>query len=432
MKLIIESLHDTRTKRRAGILLIVSVAGMVTVGIAVENSPAASDGVVGQGITRAEARRQADALSDLGRALFFDPSLSGSGKVSCSSCHDPGHAFGPPNALAVQLGGGDLHQPGVRAVPSLKYLQAVPPFTEHFFESEDDADESIDNGATGGLTWDGRVDRGGEQAKIPLLSDFEMGNRDDADVARRLLAAGYGKTIAAIAGPDRQADPLTVYQTALKAIEVFEQDYRTFYPYSSKFDAVLAGQATLSAQEARGRDLFEAPDKGNCASCHVSQRGNDGTPPQFTDYGLIALGVPRNPDIPANRDLHYFDLGLCGPLRSDFAGREEYCGLFRTPTLRNVALRQTFFHNGVFHSLRQAVEFYVERETDPGYWYRHRADGSIDKYDDLPQAAKTNVNMDPPFDRHPGDKPALSPSEIDDVVAFLKTLTDGYGRTKTP
>jgi cytochrome c peroxidase len=420
MKLFMKSLYGTRAKRRAGMLLIVSVASMGTAGVA------------GHELTRAEARRQVDALSDLGRALFFDPALSASGKVACSSCHDPGYAFGPPNARAVQLGGGDLHRPGIRAVPSLKYLQAVPPFTEHFFESEDDADESIDNGATGGLTWDGRVDRGREQAKIPLLSDFEMGNKDDAEVVRRLFAAGYGNTIAAIAGPDRQADPLTVYSTALKAIEVFEQDYRTFYPYSSKFDAVLAGQATLSAQEARGRVLFEAPDKGNCASCHVSQRGSDGTPPQFTDYGLIALGVPRNRDIPANKDPHYFDLGLCGPLRADFAGREEYCGLFRTPTLRNVAVRQTFFHNGVFHSLRQAVEFYVERETNPGRWYAHRAHGSVDKYDDLPPAAKTNVNMDPPFDRNPGDKPALSSSEIDDVVAFLKTLTDGYSPRKAP
>ena len=166
--------------------------------------------------------------------------------------------------------------------------------------------------------------------------------------------------------------------------------------------------------------------------CHVSQRGNDGTPPEFTDYGLIALGVPRNPDIPANRDPRYFDLGLCGPLRTDFAGREEYCGLFRTPTLRNVALRQTFFHNGVFHSLRQAVEFYVERETDPGRLYAQRADGGVDKYDDLPEGAKANVNMDPPFDRHPGDKPALTPTEIDDVVAFLNTLTDGYRPTKAP
>lgn len=407
-------------------LAIVAATGAVVTGVAADNAGGSPPAAAGQGLSRAQVRQQVVAFGELGRAIFFDPSLSGSGKVACSSCHDPGHAFGPPNDRAVQLGGGDLRQPGVRAVPSLKYLQAVPPFTEHFFESEDDADESVDNGPTGGLTWDGRVDRGSDQAKIPLLSAFEMGNKDEAEITRKLLAAAYGKQIIDLAGPDRQSDPLAVYKTALKALEVFEQEYRTFYSYSSKYDAVLAGQATLTAQEARGLDLFNAPDKGNCASCHVSQRGNDGTPPQFTDYGLIALGVPRNPAIPANKDPHYFDLGLCGPLRTDFRDREDYCGLFRTPTLRNIALRQTFFHNGIFHSLRQAVEFYVERETNPGRWYARKPDGSVDIYDDLPQAAKANINMDPPFDRHLGDKPALSPAEIDDVVAFLNTLTDGY------
>ena len=64
------------------------------------------------------------------------------------------------------MGGPYLDQPGFRAVPSLRYLQAVPQFTEHFFDSDDEADESVDNGPTGGLTWDGRVDRGREQARI--------------------------------------------------------------------------------------------------------------------------------------------------------------------------------------------------------------------------------------------------------------------------
>ena len=391
-------------------------------------------GKAGQEMSRAEVRRQARQLGALGQALFFDPSLSGSGKLACSSCHDPAHGFGPANDLAVQLGGGDMRQPGGRAVPSLKYLQAVPPFTEHFHDSEDEADESVDNGPTGGLTWDGRVDRGGDQASIPLLSDVEMGNRDEAEVARRVLAAGYGKEIAAIAGPrgpnKAVADPAIVYKTALKALEVFQQDYRTFYPYSSKYDAVLAGKAELTPEEARGLELFNAPNKGNCASCHISQRGNDGTPPQFTDYGLIALAVPRNRDIPANKDLAYFDLGLCGPLRTDFLKREDYCGLFRTPTLRNVALRQTFFHNGAVHSLRDAVRFYVERETQPERWYPRKADGSIDKYDDLPERPKANVNMAPPFDRKAGDAPALTAAEIDDVVAFLGALTDGYEPSK--
>jgi cytochrome c peroxidase len=253
-----------------------------------------------------------------------------------------------------------------------------------------------------------------------------MGNRSEADVARRVLASGYGKTIAAIIGAKAAKDPAAVYQTALKALEAFQQDYRTFYPYSSKYDAVLAGKATLTAQEARGLALFNAADKGNCASCHVSQRGNDGTPPQFTDYGLIALGIPRNRDIPANKDPAYFDLGLCGPLRTDFLKRTDYCGLFRTPTLRNVALRKVFFHNGGMHSLSDAVRFYVERETHPERWYPRKADGQIDKYDDLPAAAKPNINNDPPFDRKAGDAPALTPAEIDDVVAFLQTLTDGF------
>lgn len=391
---------------------------------------ASAAGQAGQEMSRAEVRQQARALADLGRALFFDPSLSGSGKLACSSCHDPAHGFGPVNDRSVQLGGGDMQRPGARAVPSLKYLQAVPPFTEHFFDSEDEADESVDNGPTGGLTWDGRVDRGADQARIPLLSDFEMGNRSEAEVARRVIAAGHGEAIAAIIGTKAARDPANIYKVALKGLEVFQQDFRAFYPYSSKYDAVLAGKALLTPQEARGLELFNAPEKGNCASCHISQRGNDGTPPQFTDYGLIALGVPRNRDIPANKNPAYFDLGLCGPLRTDFLKRGDYCGLFRTPTLRNVALRKVFFHNGAAHSLGDAVRFYVERETHSERWYPRKADGGIDKYDDLPQVAKANINIDPPFDRKAGEEPALNHAEIDDLVAFLSTLTDGYEPTK--
>src|SRR6185312_15396343 len=115
-------------------------------------------------MSRADARQRAEMLSALGEELFSDPRLSDSGKLSCASCHDPAHAFAPANALPVQLGGRDLADPGLRAVPSLKYLQAVPQFTEHYFESEDEADESIDNGPTGGLTWDGRADSGHAQA----------------------------------------------------------------------------------------------------------------------------------------------------------------------------------------------------------------------------------------------------------------------------
>ena len=89
--------------------------------------------------------------------------------------------------------------------------------------------------------------------------------------------------------------------------------------------------------------------------------------------------------IPANRDPNFYDLGLCGPERTDFKDRGEYCGLFKTPSLRNVAPRKSFFHNGVvFHTLREAVAFYATRDTNPEQWYPRNPDGSIRKYDDLP------------------------------------------------
>jgi cytochrome c peroxidase len=158
----------------------------------------------------------------------------------------------------------------------------------------------------------------------------------------------------------------------------------------------------------------------------------DGTPPQFTDYGLVAVGVPRNMDIPANADPAFHDLGVCGPDRTDLTNHLEYCGLFMTPTLRNVALRHVFFHNGLFHNLRDAVAFYATRDTDPGHWYPHGADGEVQRFNDLPATYHDNLNTEPPFDRHPGDPPALTEQDIDDIVVFLGTLTDGYRPVSDP
>lgn len=377
-------------------------------------------------LTRAEMFRRAQAMAEIGRQIFADPTLSGSGQMACASCHSPTHAFGPPDGAAVRMGGRDMHQPGVRAVPSLTYLQVVPPFTEHFFESDDEGDESIDNGPTGGLTWDGRVDQGSEQARIPLLSPYEMANRDAAEVTAKLGAAPYAPALRALFGADLFDDADRALGAAAQSLEAYEEDYRSFYPYSSKYDAYLAGTATLSAQESRGLALFDDPTKGNCARCHVSTRGGDGTPPQFTDYGFIALGAPRNPAIPANADPTYYDLGLCGPLRTDFRDRAAYCGLFMTPTLRNVAVRSVFFHNGVFHTLREVMAFYAQRDTNPEKWYSRNPDGSVHKFDDLPEKYVGNVETDLPFGGKQGDPPTLNDQEIDDIIAFLQTLTDGY------
>jgi cytochrome c peroxidase len=362
-------------------------------------------------------------LTAMGRAMFSEPSLSASGRSSCASCHSPDNAFSPSNRLAVQLGGDDMATQGTRAAPSLRYIQNVPPFTEHYHD--DDGDDSVDAGPTGGHNWDGRVQSAHEQALGPLLSPREMGNKDAAAVLARLrggpLAAQFRQTF----GADIFDRPQAAMQGALMALEVFQESPADFYPYTSKYDAYLRKQATLTAQELRGLSLFNDETKGNCASCHIS-RIMQGAFPQFTDYGLINLGVPRNGKLAVNANPRYFDLGLCGPDRTDLREHKEYCGRFKTPSLRNVALRKVYFHNGSFDSLEQVVRFYVQRDTAPQKWYPKNPDGSIHKFDDQPAGMDANVNMEAPFGGKPGGKPALNDKEIADVVAFLKTLTDGY------
>ena len=371
-------------------------------------------------MTRAQATRRAEALRSVGARMFVDRALSASGTIACASCHRPDRAFGPPDGRAVQTGGATGAIAGVRAVPSLRYLQAVPPFAAHYHAPAEDGDESVDNGPTGGLTWDGRVDRGRDQARLPLLSPFEMANASEAVLTQKLLTGSYAADLQTLAAEGRE----TPVAAGLEALEAYEETPALFAPFSSRFDAVLKGRGTLTPVEARGRQIFEDPARGNCASCHPSEPDARGVPPVFSDFGYVALGLPRNADLPANADARYFDLGLCGPYRATFATRPEACGKFRTPSLRNVASREVFFHNGVVHSLRDAVAFYATRDTQPERWYPRGRDGVPMVFNDLPPAVRANVEMGPPFGRHPRAAPSLSDADIDAVVAFLATLSD--------
>jgi cytochrome c peroxidase len=363
------------------------------------------------------------AMTAVGRALFFDRTLSASGKGACAGCHDPRRAFGPPNDSPVQLGGQDGRHWGVRAVPSLMYTQNIPPFTEHYFD--DEGDDSIDQGAAGGRTWDGRAQSAHDQARLPLFSPFEMANSDADAVVAKVERSAYASKFRETFGDRVFEDEALAFKGVLMALETFQQSPAEFYPYSSKYDAWLRHETSLSDGEMRGLAAFNNPGKGNCARCHPSAM-RQGAFPQFTDFGYAAIGVPRNRAIPANADAKYHDLGLCGPLRTDLTDRKEYCGLFRTPSLRNVAIRRVFFHNGVFHRLEDVVRFYAERDTQPQKWYPVGRDGVVMKFDDLPAPYRDNIDRQVPFDRHPGDQPALSEADIQNIVAFLNTLTDGY------
>jgi cytochrome c peroxidase len=407
-------------------------------------------------IANYQATAPLSAIAELGRKMFFDPALSGSGKLACASCHSPAHAYGPPNDLAVQFGGPELQSMGIRAVPSLEYKEHTPNFTIGPNPAVPDTDlpappaapigdvkvASVAKADTttaafvaaetkvpqGGLDWDGRADTVESQAYGPLLDPNEMDNRDKAALLKRIQNAPYAQDLKALFGPNIFTMPDLLLDEALYALVRFQVEDVSFHPYTSKYDAYLAGKAKLTASEERGLKLFEDPKKGDCSSCHIDKPSKDGLyRPAFTDYQFEALGAPRNQATPANRDPKFYDLGLCGPLRKDFAKVAAFCGLFKTPTLRNVATRKVFFHNGVFKSLKDVLHFYVERETDPAKWYPKKPDGEFDLYNDLPAEYKKNVDfVDAPFDRKKGDKPALNAAEIDDIIAFLGTLTDGY------
>jgi len=396
------------------------------------------------------------AAAGLGKKIFADTALSASGTQSCGSCHVAAFAFtadrtaaGPDHGSVVPLGGATMDLPGFRDTPSLAYLSYSPDF---FFDNE--------GGPNGGFFRDGRAGTLADQAIAPFTTHFEMANTDAAAVIAKLRARPYFADFIALYGAAVLDDADTALKRVGAAIASYETEASEFHPFTSKYDAFQDGQAELSAQELRGLALFNDPSKGNCAGCHPSTSADGGTPPLFTDFSYDNLGVPRNPHILANDPgtapdytpangidgLHfYYDLGICGPFRDDGGlNTSALCGAFKVPTLRNVAVTGPYFHNGRFATLKDAIGFYVRRDTNPEEFYPTTADGTVTKFDDLPAAYGGqfvvnihvpgsdanylgNVNTgEIPYNRHIGDLPALNADEINDVIAFLCTLTDGF------
>jgi cytochrome c peroxidase len=374
-------------------------------------------------------------LRALGEQLFNDENLSVSRTQSCASCHVERAAFTGNNAadpsFPVALGAFP-NLIGVRNTPTAKYAAFIPSFG--FVEDEDEG-ELIPQG---GQFWDGRADSLAAQAAGPFINPREMAMPSKAAVIERIRRASYAPLFERVFGRGALRDVERAYSDMTLAIQAFEQT-DTFSPFSSKFDAVLRGRARFSRDEARGFELFKDPEKGNCIGCHVGDEASrDPQDWMFTDFTYDNLGVPRNSEIPDNDDPEFFDLGLCA--RADLEERVPdavedkaeliagLCGAFKVPTLRNVALTAPYMHNGFFKSLRDVVEFYVTRDTNPERWYP-TVGGVVAKFNDLPPEYLGNVNTsEVPYDRQPGDAPRLSPREIGQVVAFLNTLTDGYTR----
>lgn len=269
-----------------------------------------------------------------------------------------------------------------------------------------------------------RADTRAEQARRPLFSASEMANADTPSFIARLRAVPYFEEFLAVTSLTVSASDDDLLDGVLRALQAYQEGDAEFHLFTSKFDAVLEGRAMLTVQEARGLDLFNNPAAGNCAACHPSAPEPGGAKPLFTKFRYFALGAPRNAS-QHNADRAFFDLGLCGPRRTDLAACNDLCGLFRTPTLRNAALTGPYFHNAVFNTLEEAVSFYATRDTDPARWYPV-VSAVVQKFNDLPATYHVNVTQIAPFGRAAGQPPALSPQDVDDIVAFLHTLTDGW------
>lgn len=387
--------------------------------------------------SRASAVRS--SLAPLGKAVFNDENLSLRRNQSCASCHDAAWGFSSPNsrlnAAGAVLPGSVRDRFGNRKPPSAAYATQAP---VRFF---DDVDETY----VGGNFWDGRAtgarlgSPAAEQALGPFLNPVEMALPDPACVVFRVSKGRYRQLFREALGRSGQvltfpantealcaqegskvplspADSTTMmaqYDLIGLAVAAFEASPEV-NSFSSKYDAVLAGQARFTLDEARGFGVYNG--KGGCFACHPAA----GPQALFTDYTYDNIGVPANPDNPVYvGNPAFLDLGVGG-----VTGEPSEHGKVKVPTLRNLtrvgmrAGRKSYMHNGAFKSLEQVVHFYNTRDVLPACNAVARPRFGVNCWP-APEVTE-NVNTD-----ELGNL-GLNPSEEAALVAFLHTLDDGY------
>jgi cytochrome c peroxidase len=361
-------------------------------------------------------------LVALGKKIFADERLSEPPGTSCASCHDPARAFSGTHGshIGVPLGSRAGHY-ARRSTPSVLYMRYVPAF--HYFED----DEAPAPEPRGGFFWDGRSDSLAELVQQPLFNPDEMNAGTPRRLADKIARGPYAKEFRAALGP--ASDPKAVVRGVGVALEAYlTSDEMT--PTSSKYDAYVRGQATLTAQEKHGLELFKDRRSGACSGCHrVAETSSNPAESMFTDYGYDAVAVPRNRELPGNENPASFDLGLCERKNAKTPSNDEkWCSSFRTPSLRNVAVRDSFGHAGRYKKLRDVVAFYALRAVAPDRIYPPGQ-----RFDDVPPKYHGNINIYAPvYNRREGAPPPLNDDDIDAIVAFLGTLTDAPYVAATP
>jgi len=449
-----------------------------------------------------------EAVETLGQLMNFDRNMSPERNQACSSCHMPYAGFSGPipsvNLTMIAYPGTVHFRAGKRTAQRYTYSPFFPVLQFN----------QVQGLFFGGNFWDSRAtgfllrNPDAEQAQHPPVDTQEMGFPDTACVAFRLShavyrplfeevwgkgsfdinfppnteeicatpggAAVFGGSATPIAlSPGDRTRANVVYDHWGQSVDSYEQSVQVS-AFSSKFDAFVKGNYTLTADEMAGYNLFKG--KGNCNSCHVDGRGTTlkpgqtdtstiatANPPLFTCFGSANEGLPLNP-----RDAFYYqttpdsfgftgnplgfgyrDLGMGTFLRSGFGSAPNpnvawrklaptVDGQFQVSSARNVAMappqcptteapgpyfQKEFFHNGYIKSLKQLVHFYNTRDklrfpVTSG----HCPPGKTEKVDCWPHPEVLNN-----IDMTTGDL-GLTDEEENQIVAFLQTLTDGFTR----
>jgi cytochrome c peroxidase len=394
----------------------------------------------------------ADQLSgeeQLGKSIFFDTNLSINKNQSCASCHALDVGFVGPTSSVND--GGAVYEGSIpgrfgdRKPPTAAYATQSPIFHD-------------DKGTfTGGNFWDGRAtgeklgNPAADQALGPFLNPKEQALPDSACVVYQVCqGAGYPVSFEDVWSAESDCEitwPIDVETDCMTegaTVDLSDEDRaksdanygligltiatyeasEEVNAFSSKHDRTFTGKVKLSKEEQKGYALFRG--KGLCHRCHTS----NGQEALFTDYTFDNLGVPKNPLNPMYAvDPGFVDPGLGGFLKSADYSEEVYMaewGKQKVPTLRNVDKRpdaefvKAYTHNGYFKSLEGIVHFYNTRDvkvTCPGDYTEAQALAA--NCWPAPEVG-INVNTD-----ELGDL-GLTTEEEGAVVAFLKTLSDGY------
>jgi cytochrome c peroxidase len=445
----------------------------------------------------------------LGKLMNFDKHISPNENVACASCHMPYAAFSGPipsvNLTMIAYPGSFHFRAGKRTAQRYTYSSYFPPLQFNTTQAAFFGGNFWDSRATGYLIRDPAA----EQAQFPPVDPLEMGNSDTACITFKLSLAAYrplfeevwGKGSFAINFPPDTAQICAlpnvggsatqvalsptdrtrsnqVYDHWAQSLSAFEKS-DSVSPFTSKFDAFLAGSATLTADEMAGYNLFKG--KGNCNSCHLDGRSTAPTPPPpqgeapngedtgaeantaplFTCFGSANLGLPKNPRdafyyettpdsfgfTPNPGGFTYTDLGLGTFLRSGFGSAPNpnmtwrkfastSDGKMQTSTARDVGLapsqcptteapgpyfQKEFFHNGYIKSLKQLVHFYNTRDVFKfGVQSGNCPSGTVEKVNCWP-SPEVEANKDMTVgDLH------LTDQEENQIVKFLQTLSDGF------